>query len=64
MSAIVKQAIRARSQARHDAARDLLAEAKRALECIEKHLPPTTFAPREGLRAAIAKAEAAGIKAS
>ena len=49
MSAIVKQAIRARSQARHDAARDLLAEAKRELECIEKHLPPTTFA-RLGLR--------------
>lgn len=36
---------------------ELLVAARLALECIEKNLPPTTFAPREMLRGAIARAE-------
>ena len=39
------------------AAPDLLAAAKAALECIERHVPATTFAPRDMLRAAIALTE-------
>ena len=37
---------------------ELLAALRGALACIEKHVPPTTFAPREMARAAIAKATA------
>lgn len=38
------------------AAPELLSAAIAALECIERHVPATTFAPRERLRAAIATA--------
>jgi hypothetical protein len=40
------------------AAPDLLAALHAALDCIEKHVPATVFAPREMSRAAIAKATA------
>jgi hypothetical protein len=39
------------------AAPDLLAACHEALACILKHVPATEFAPRDMLRAAIAKAE-------
>lgn len=38
------------------AAPDLLEAAQSALDCIMKHIPATEFAPRDCLRAAIAKA--------
>ena len=39
------------------AAPDLLDAARAALECIQQHVPATTFAPRLRLKDAIAKAE-------
>jgi hypothetical protein len=44
---------------RPDPLPELIEAARAALECIEKHVPATTFAPRARLRAAIAAAEGA-----
>jgi hypothetical protein len=41
-----------------DPLEDLLSAAQAALDCILKHVPATTFAPRDRLRAAIARAKA------
>ena len=41
------------------AAPELLATLREALACIEKHIPATTFAPRERARAIIASATGA-----